>query len=60
MLSISLIDAITSIVCGSTVFSVMGYIAKTQNVDIDKVVEQGPGLIFMVINFFFNFGLRTF
>ena len=27
----------------------MGYIAKSQSKSIDNVVEQGPGLIFMVL-----------
>jgi SNF family Na+-dependent transporter len=43
------IDAVTSIICGTCVFSVLGYIAKSQGKDIDAIVEQGPGLIFMVI-----------
>ncbi len=49
MLAISVVDAFTSIICGSTVFSVMGYIAKTQSKSVENVVEQGPGLIFMVL-----------
>lgn len=47
VLAISAIDAFTSIVCGSTVFSVLGYIAKTQSKAVEDVVESGPGLIFM-------------
>jgi SNF family Na+-dependent transporter len=31
------------------VFSVLGYIAKMQQKEIDNVLEQGPGLIFMVM-----------
>jgi SNF family Na+-dependent transporter len=49
VIAISIIDAFTSIICGSTVFSVLGYIAKMQGKDVDNVVEQGPGLIFMVM-----------
>lgn len=47
VLAIAGIDAITSIICGSTVFSVLGYIAKTQSKEIDQVLTAGPGLIFM-------------
>ncbi|CAF0789248.1 unnamed protein product [Brachionus calyciflorus] len=49
VLAISVIDAFTSIICGSTVFSVLGYIAKTQSKTVDDVIESGPGLIFMVL-----------
>ncbi len=41
-------DALTSIICGTTVFSVLGYIAKTQSKQIEDILEQGPGLVFMV------------
>ncbi len=46
---ISVVDCITSIMCGCTVFSVLGYIAHLQNQDIDDIVRQGPGLVFMVL-----------
>ena len=48
-MSISIIDAFTSIVCGCTVFSVLGYIAQTQSRNVEDIVKQGPGLIFMVL-----------
>ena len=35
--------------CGCTVFSVLGYIAKIQGQDIENVVRAGPGLVFMVL-----------
>ena len=35
--------------CGCTVFSVLGYIAKAQEQEIENVVRAGPGLVFMVI-----------
>ncbi|RNA10549.1 sodium- and chloride-dependent GABA transporter ine-like [Brachionus plicatilis] len=49
VIAISIVDAFTSLVCGSTVFSVLGYIAKTQSKTVDDVIESGPGLIFMVL-----------
>ncbi len=48
VLTIALADAFTSIICGTTVFSVLGYIAKSQSKQIDDILEQGPGLVFMV------------
>lgn len=49
VLTIACIDALTSIICGTTVFSVLGYIAKTQSKEINDIIEQGPGLVFMVL-----------
>jgi solute carrier family 6 (neurotransmitter transporter, taurine) member 6 len=49
VLTIALVDAITSLICGSTVFSVLGYIAKSQSKEIDDIISQGPGLVFMVL-----------
>ena len=52
VLAIASVDAVTSLICGTTVFSVLGYIAKTQSKDIDDIIEQGPGLVFMVKYFY--------
>lgn len=49
VLAIASVDAVTSLICGTTVFSVLGYIAKTQSKEIDDIIEQGPGLVFMVL-----------
>lgn len=49
VLAIGCIDAFTSLVCGSTVFSVLGYMAKSQSKTIENVIQQGPGLVFMVL-----------
>ena len=49
VLAIAFIDLFTSILCGAAVFCVLGYIAKFQSKDIDDILEQGPGLVFMVI-----------
>ena len=63
VLPVVLLDAFTSIFAGTAIFSVLGYIAYTQNTDIDHVVAQGkdpfqyqkefyvmkgPGLVFSV------------
>jgi len=37
------------VICGATVFSILGYIAKSQSKEIDDILQQGPGLVFMVI-----------
>lgn len=52
VLVIACTDAFTSIICGTTVFSVLGYIAKSQSKEIEDILEQGPGLVFMVLNQF--------
>ncbi len=49
MISIAFIDAFTSLICGTTVFSILGFIAFQQGKSVDDVLESGPGLIFMVI-----------
>lgn len=49
VLAIACVDAFTSIICGATVFSILGYIAKSQGKYIEDILEQGPGLVFMVI-----------
>ncbi|XP_070495246.1 sodium-dependent serotonin transporter [Chironomus tepperi] len=44
----SSINCLTSFLAGFVIFSVIGYMAKIQNVDIDKVGLEGPGLVFIV------------
>lgn len=41
VIPVVLLDAFTSILAGAAVFSVLGYIAHTQNTDIANVVSQG-------------------
>ncbi len=47
-LIIGLCNSLTSIFAGFVVFGVVGFIANKKNLPIDKVVDQGPGLAFIV------------
>lgn len=46
--AISLTNSFTSLLAGLIVFSTLGNIAKEQGAEIDDVVAQGPGLVFVV------------
>ncbi|KAG7174340.1 Sodium- and chloride-dependent GABA transporter ine-like [Homarus americanus] len=46
--AISLTNSFTSLLAGMIVFSTLGNIAFEQHRDIDDVVAEGPGLVFMV------------
>ncbi|XP_066964111.1 uncharacterized protein [Macrobrachium rosenbergii] len=46
--AISLTNSFTSLMSGMIVFSTLGNIALEQSKDMDEVVAQGPGLVFMV------------
>uniref|UniRef100_T1IMJ8 Transporter n=1 Tax=Strigamia maritima TaxID=126957 RepID=T1IMJ8_STRMM len=49
-IAVVFLDLFASFCSSMTVFSILGYLAKRlNNVDITKVVEQGPGLIFVVM-----------
>ncbi|XP_070554270.1 sodium- and chloride-dependent glycine transporter 1-like [Ptychodera flava] len=47
-LMIPLINCSTSVFAGFVVFSVIGFMAHELNTPVDKVVEQGAGLLFVV------------
>lgn len=47
-LIVIVIDAITCILCGVCVFATLGSLAFSQGTTVDKVVTQGPGLVFVV------------
>ncbi|KAK9528930.1 hypothetical protein VZT92_013058 [Zoarces viviparus] len=42
-----LLNTLTSFVAGFAIFSVLGFMAKEQGVDISMVAESGPGLAFI-------------
>ncbi|XP_014897890.1 sodium- and chloride-dependent GABA transporter 2-like isoform X1 [Poecilia latipinna] len=42
-----LLNSLTSFVAGFAIFSVLGFMAKEQNVEISMVAESGPGLAFI-------------
>nr|XP_020453650.1 sodium- and chloride-dependent GABA transporter 2-like isoform X2 [Monopterus albus]XP_020453651.1 sodium- and chloride-dependent GABA transporter 2-like isoform X2 [Monopterus albus] len=46
-LFLSLLNSLTSFVAGFAIFSVLGFMAKEQGVDISVVAESGPGLAFI-------------
>uniref|UniRef100_A0A0P4W1Q3 Transporter n=1 Tax=Scylla olivacea TaxID=85551 RepID=A0A0P4W1Q3_SCYOL len=46
--AITLTNSLTSLLAGTIVFSTMGNIALEQGKDIDDVVAEGPGLVFVV------------
>ncbi|KAJ8305092.1 hypothetical protein KUTeg_017355, partial [Tegillarca granosa] len=45
---IPIINCLTSFYGGFTIFSVLGFMAKSKGVSVDKVAEEGPGLAFVV------------
>lgn len=44
----SSVNCLTSFLAGFVIFSVLGYMAHVQNISIDKVGLEGPGLVFIV------------
>jgi len=47
-LIVVVVDAITCLLCGFCVFSAMGNLAHEQGKEVDEVITQGPGLVFVV------------
>lgn len=44
----SSINCLTSFIAGFVTFSILGYMAKKLNKDIETVATDGPGLVFIV------------
>ena len=47
-LIVTLVDAMISLMCGCAVFAVLGNLAHQQGKEVDQVVADGPGLVFVV------------
>ncbi|XP_033724868.1 sodium- and chloride-dependent GABA transporter 1-like [Pecten maximus] len=45
---VPVVDAFTSLFSGCVIFVTLGYMSSTFQLDIDKVVTDGPGIAFMV------------
>ncbi|XP_060085605.1 sodium- and chloride-dependent GABA transporter 1-like [Ylistrum balloti] len=45
---VPIVDAVTSLFSGCVIFVTLGYMSSTFNLDIQKVVSDGPGIAFMV------------
>lgn len=41
------VNTLTSVLAGIVTFSILGYLAREQNVDVGDVVKSGPGLVFL-------------
>ncbi|XP_067684920.1 sodium- and chloride-dependent GABA transporter ine-like [Haliotis asinina] len=48
VLSLAVVDAFTCILAGFAIFSILGNLALTQNKEVADVVEEGPGLVFVI------------
>ena len=47
-LIVTLVDALVSLLCGVAVFAVLGNLAHEQGAEVESVVADGPGLVFVV------------
>nr|WLN44332.1 INE1 [Sinonovacula rivularis] len=54
VLIIGIVDALTCILAGLAIFSILGYLAHNQQKSIDEVVAAGPGLVFVIYPEAFN------
>ncbi|XP_061197519.1 sodium- and chloride-dependent GABA transporter ine-like [Saccostrea echinata] len=48
VLVIAVVDAITCLLAGFAIFSILGYLAENQGKSVDDVIQQGPGLVFVI------------
>ncbi|KAH9499377.1 Sodium- and chloride-dependent glycine transporter 2 [Bulinus truncatus] len=46
-LILPVLDCVTSVYAGLVIFAYLGSMAHNSNVDVDKVVDEGPGLVFI-------------
>ncbi|WAR02647.1 INE-like protein, partial [Mya arenaria] len=48
VLVIGIVDALTCILAGLAIFSILGYLAYNQGMDVEDVIKEGPGLVFVI------------
>ena len=50
VLILSVVDALTCLLAGFAIFSTLGYLAHTQDMDVDDVVKEGMFEIYIQIS----------
>lgn len=48
VLVIAVVDAVTCLLAGFAIFSILGNLAENQGKSVDDVIQQGPGLVFVI------------
>lgn len=48
VMTIAIVDAFTCILAGFAIFSILGALALSQNKNVEDVVQEGPGLVFII------------
>ncbi|KAK7087247.1 hypothetical protein V1264_021322 [Littorina saxatilis] len=48
VLALAVVDAVTCLLAGFAIFSILGYLALGQGKDVADVVKEGPGLVFVI------------
>ncbi|CAG5123513.1 unnamed protein product, partial [Candidula unifasciata] len=54
VLTLAFVDAVTCLLAGFTIFSILGNLALNQGKLVEDVVEEGPGLVFVIYPQAFN------
>ncbi|XP_071181491.1 sodium- and chloride-dependent GABA transporter ine-like isoform X2 [Mytilus edulis] len=48
VLTIAAVDAVTCILAGFAIFATLGFLAHNQGKEVEDVISQGPGLVFII------------
>lgn len=48
VLILGVVDALTCLLAGFAIFSILGYLAYNQEKDVEEVIKEGPGLVFVI------------
>ncbi|XP_060560453.1 sodium- and chloride-dependent GABA transporter ine-like [Ruditapes philippinarum] len=48
VLIIGVVDAVTCLLAGFAIFSILGFLAHDQDKDVEEVIKEGPGLVFVI------------